>query len=219
MVAFDVSRPLRPGMAVYKDRDAKRFLTRQDAQFPVDGMRESSSVQWNLHTGTHVDAPAHMLPDGGTVASLDLSVLAGPARVVSWRGEGDRLDAAAISAMNPQRGERLLVHTRNSDSDVFDSEFVFLAEDGARVLAEAGISLFALDAMGIERSQPGHPSHNALMGAGIVVMEDVRLDGVPDGEYTLLAMPVSLPDSEAAPVRALLLPRDWCPGDSIVLSN
>ena len=65
-----------------------------------------------------------------------------------------------------------------------------------------------IDALGIERNQPGHPTHKILLGAGIVILEGLRLKGVPEGDYFLAAPPLKLNGYEAAPVRAALIKWD-----------
>ena len=43
-----------------------------------------------------------------------------------------------------------------------------------------------------------------LLGAGAGILENVMLDGVPPGDYELIALPLRLMDAEASPVRAVL---------------
>jgi arylformamidase len=102
-------------------------------------------------------------------------------------------------------GDFVLLKTRNSDHDGFDFEFVYLAEDGARYLAERNVAGVGIDALGIERSQPGHPTHKTLFGAGVVIIEGLRLKEVREGSYFMVAAPIKLMETEAAPARVLLL--------------
>ena len=47
--------------------------------------------------------------------------------------------------------------------------------------------------------------HRLLLGKGIHILEGLRLKDVEEGNYTLVAAPLSIRDVEASPVRALLL--------------
>ena len=47
--------------------------------------------------------------------------------------------------------------------------------------------------------------HLILLSAGVVLLEGVRLDAVPDGPYLLSAAPLKLGGSEGAPCRAFLM--------------
>jgi arylformamidase len=62
-----------------------------------------------------------------------------------------------------------------------------------------------LDALGVERDQPGYPTHRALLEQGIIILEGLRLKDVPPGIYRLLALPLLLMGAEAAPARVVLL--------------
>ncbi|TGU65625.1 cyclase family protein, partial [Mesorhizobium sp. M00.F.Ca.ET.186.01.1.1] len=59
-------------------------------------------------------------------------------------------------------------------------------------------------ALGIERSQEGHPTHKTLFAAGIVVIEGLRLRDVLPGQYFMVAAPLKLVGTDAAPARVLL---------------
>ncbi|EKS54207.1 cyclase, partial [Citrobacter freundii ATCC 8090 = MTCC 1658 = NBRC 12681] len=92
----------------------------------------------------------------------------------------------------------------NSWEDAFSFEFVYLAQDGAAYLAEKGVRGVGTDALGIERSQEGHPTHKTLFGAGVIVIEGLRLREVPAGKYFMVAAPLKLVGTDAAPARVLL---------------
>ncbi|MDZ5610602.1 cyclase family protein, partial [Bacillus pseudomycoides] len=59
-------------------------------------------------------------------------------------------------------------------------------------------------ALGVERSQPGHPTHKALFGANIIVIEGLRLKDVPADQYFMVAAPLKLVGTDASPARVLL---------------
>ena len=48
-------------------------------------------------------------------------------------------------------------------------------------------------------------THLELARAGVVVLENLFLEGVQDGLYTLSAFPIKLAGLEAAPCRAVLI--------------
>ena len=52
--------------------------------------------------------------------------------------------------------------------------------------------------------QPDFPTHKALLGAGVVVLEGVDLSGVPPGRYELFCGPLRIAGGDGAPARALL---------------
>ena len=51
-------------------------------------------------------------------------------------------------------------------------------------------------------------AHHALLGAGVLILENADLDGVPAGEYELVCLPAKLVDADGAFARAILIRRD-----------
>ena len=56
----------------------------------------------------------------------------------------------------------------------------------------------------MERDQPDHATHLALLSAGVIIIEGLRLDHVPAGEYLMIAAPLRIMGVEAAPARVIL---------------
>ncbi|WP_091836733.1 cyclase family protein [Marininema halotolerans] len=203
MKLYDISMSIHEGMAVYKNKPEKKPTIECIQDFDTSSARESR-ISLDVHTGTHVDSPLHMLPEGGTMESLPLETLTGEAKVLDLSGISGGIGSADLERFEVEEGDFLLLKTKNSQRDDFDFEFVFLAEDGARWLAERKIRGVGIDALGIERNQPGHPTHKSLFHAGVVIIEGLRLSEVPEGIYFMVAAPIKLIDTEAAPARVLL---------------
>jgi arylformamidase len=201
---YDVSAPIYAGMPVYKDKPEKQPVIKIVQDFDTGKVRESR-IDMDVHTGTHVDSPLHMLPEGGTMQTIPAERLTGPCRVLDVTGVEGGVTRADLEPFNVQKDEFLILKTRNSMEDKFNLEFIYLAEDGARYLAETGVRGVGIDALGIERSQEGHPTHKALFAADIVIIEGLRLADVPEGNYFLVGAPIKLVETEAAPARVLLI--------------
>ncbi|HEX2180203.1 MAG TPA: cyclase family protein [Actinomycetota bacterium] len=171
-----------------------------------------SELHCGTHTGTHIDPPLHFIENGTPVDRLDLDALIGPAVVADLTRVEYDIGPAELDSLNLGPGvERLLFHTRNSehwrhDSPEFTEDYVAVTADGARWLVDHGIRLVGIDYLSVEhRRTPGHPTHMTLLGAGVVIVEGLNLDGVPAGDYTLLCLPIKLVDGDGGPARALLL--------------
>ncbi|PTX58279.1 kynurenine formamidase [Melghirimyces profundicolus] len=200
---YDVSMTIHEEMAVYKNKAEKKPEIEVIQDFDTSPARESR-IHLDVHTGTHVDAPLHMLPDGGTMKTLEIEKLTGPCRLLDLTHVTGGIGRADLEGVGIREGDFVLLKTRNSDREDFDFEFVFLSQDGAEYLTSIGVRGVGIDALGIERGQPGHPTHKTLFRAGILIVEGLRLKDVPVGEYFLTAVPIKLRDTEAAPARVLL---------------
>ncbi|MED0755802.1 cyclase family protein [Aneurinibacillus thermoaerophilus] len=200
---YDISMPIYHGMPVYKNKEEKQPHIRVVQDFNRSSARESR-IDMDMHTGTHVDSPLHMLPDGGTMADIPVERLSGFCRVLDVTEVNGGITRADLEKFQLQKDEFVLLKTYNSLTDNFTVDFVYLAEDGARYLADIGVRGVGIDALGIERDQPGHPTHKTLFEAGVIILEGLRLGEVLEGEYFMVAAPLKVLETEAAPARVLL---------------
>ena len=127
---LDISVPISPGMLTYPG-DPTVDLTPHVAE--QGGLRISvAELHLGSHTGTHLDAPAHLGLSDMTVDRVGPDVLIGPADVLDLRGI-ERINAPALRAARP-RAPRVLLKTDNSrwvrNGPVADRP-AHLARDGA----------------------------------------------------------------------------------------
>lgn len=200
---LDISMPIKPGMPVWRNNPHKQpeFETTADYQ---RGHSWETRIHLDAHTGTHIDAPLHMLEGGQTIEHTSLQQVVRMVRVVDLTHVTDAVGAADIAAVAPQPGEFLLLKTRNSANPAWDDTFVYVATDGAEALVASGVQGVGVDALGVERSQPDHSTHKTLLGAGVVILEGLRLAHVEPGEYFMVAAPLKFEGIEASLARVLL---------------
>ena len=170
-----------------------------------------SVLTTGTHTGTHLDAPLHFIPEGMSLDALDLSTLVGPAQVVEIFGR-DQVTSADLEGAGIMRGTvRVLLKTDNTrlrrkDNPHFDSGYVGLATSGAQWLVSHGVRLVGIDYLSIGPYGPMNTeTHKIVLGAGMVVVETLVLDGIAPGKYTLIALPPKFQGLEGSPCRALLI--------------
>lgn len=200
---YDISQPIYPGMPVYKNKPEKQPRIEVLQDFPEAPARESR-LHLDAHTGTHVDAPLHMIPGGEDFRRIRLDDLVGPCRLLDLSHIEESVGKEELLPHRIKAGEFLLLKTRNSWETAFNPHFIYVREDGARYLAEVGVRGVGIDALGIERSQPGHPTHHILFEKGIIIVEGLSLKDVPAGDYFMVIAPLKLLETEASPARALL---------------
>ncbi len=217
MKIYDISMEISPGMAVYKNRDEKKPVFETVRDFSQGSVYETR-LQMDLHTGTHIDMPLHMVDGGPDSGFWHKGRIFSRCTVLDF----SHLDIDAVTGQNLKsretalqpcfdlfaKGRSILLKTRNSMQESFDFAFVYLHESGAAYLADKEIAGVGIDALGIERDQPGHETHKRLLNSGIWILEGLRLAEVPEGDYILALMPLKIKGVEALPARAILLPPD-----------
>lgn len=208
MKIHDVTVPLTRALPTYPG----------DPPFEIEALRSLeqghpyrlSRLSLGTHTGTHVDAPAHLLPEGAGVDELPLEILVGKARVVDLRVR-ERIERADLEACDLRADLRLLLRTRMSGQmhrPAFQEDHVHLTEDAAAYLVQAGLKLVGIDYLSVD-AHGSHdlPAHRALLSAGVVIVEGLDLSEVEEGEYEMICLPLRLPGGDGAPARVLLKER------------
>jgi arylformamidase len=203
----DVTVPLAPGMLAYPG----------DSPFQIEPVHRLGSDAFNLsrlvlttHSGTHVDAPAHFVAGGVTVDNLPLEILLGKARVVELLAR-ERVERPDLEALDLRDDLRVLLKTRMSGQMLkasYQEDHLYLSEDAAHYLAQAGIKLVGFDYLSIDRfGSADFPAHHALLEAGVVVVEGLDLSEVEPGEYDMACLPLRVDGGDAAPARVVLRSR------------
>ena len=159
---IDISMPISESMPVYGGRPEKKPQVTIQSDFKTGHVYESR-IDMNLHTGTHMDAPLHMQPGGETIESLKLENLITPCKVLDLTFVEDKITAADLDNKNINKDDFLLFKTRNSYEDILEGAFVYLDKTAARFLADKKIKGVGIDALGVERAQPEHETHNLLL--------------------------------------------------------
>lgn len=207
MKLIDISMPISPEMMVYKNRDEKKPIFKPMKTYENSDFYESR-LDLDLHTGTHVDSPLHMLENGATMEQIELDRWHGKAKVLDLTHVEEAIHLEDIQGQDLLEGDIVLLKTKNSLTETFDPDFVYLAEDAATYLVELGVKGVGIDALGIERAQASHATHKKLFEGQCFILEGLRLAHVEVGRYYLMALPLMLMGTEASPVRAVLFLED-----------
>jgi len=204
MKIHDVTRLISEDMTVYKDRESKKIKRTVVADYEKADYYESR-MDMDMHCGTHIDAPLHMIKGGDTIEKYDLSKFIGDCKVFDLTDVDEAIRKKDIENLDIQKDDIVIFKTKNSSDQGYNPKFVYIEEDAALYLSEKGIKTVGIDAMSIERDKKEHPSHKIILGANIGVIEDLYLKNVGQGQYFLSALPLNIRGSEASPIRAVLI--------------
>ncbi|SKC43548.1 Kynurenine formamidase [[Eubacterium] yurii] len=204
MRIHDVTRLISEDMTVYKDRESKKIKRTVVADYEKADYYESR-MDMDMHCGTHIDAPLHMIKGGDTIEKYDLSKFIGDCKLFDLTDVNEAIRKKDIENLDIQKDDIVIFKTKNSFDQGYNPKFVYIEEDAALYLSEKGIKTVGIDAMSIERDKKEHPSHKIILGANIGVIEDLYLKNVGQGQYFLSALPLNIRGSEASPIRAVLI--------------
>jgi arylformamidase len=169
-----------------------------------------SSMSMGVHTGTHMDAPAHFQRGGVGIDQMPLEATLGLARVIEI-GDPVSIKRAELESAGLQPGERVLFRTRNSErcwqSDAFVEDFVFISREAAAYLAQRRVRTVGVDYLSVGGfREDAEETHLALLQAGIWVVEGLNLSAVRAGTYEFICLPLRITGGDGAPARAVLRP-------------
>jgi arylformamidase len=211
---IDVTRALSTGHPTWPGDPPLRL--EPSARIADGAAVNVNAIHTSLHIGTHVDAPWHYDDAGSRLGGVDLQRLLGEALLLDVSDgdgavTGTQLDAALADV--DERGQlppRVLLHTGEADDwgTTFPVGFRSLDPSAIAALAERGVRLVGTDAPSVDAlDSKDLPAHRACAAHDLTIVEGLRLARVAPGRYELICLPLSLPDADGSPVRALLRPQ------------
>jgi arylformamidase len=205
---IDVSAPLHTGMVHWPDNPPVSIERMLDISKGDNA--NVSALSMGSHTGTHMDAPVHFLNDGIGLDRMDLEATIGKARVITI-DDREAIRPDAIRAEHFEPGDRIIFRTRNSDqewwSQSFKEDFVYLSHEAAQLLVEQKVRTVGVDYLSVGGyKRDGAETHRSLLGAGVWIIEGLRLEKIEPGDYEMICLPLLVTGADGAPARALLRP-------------
>lgn len=200
---YDISPPLSPALPVWPgdmplSRRVKFAMERGD---PVT----LSSFRATAHLGAHIDAPSHYGLGAPAIHERPLETFFGLCQVIRVpAAPGSAIPPALLSA--PIQAPRILLATGTyPPADHFREDFAGLSPELVEHLHCHAVILVGIDTPSVD---PFHaadlPAHRTFLRLDMAILEGLVLDGVPEGLYELIALPLKLVGFDASPVRAVL---------------
>jgi arylformamidase len=166
-----------------------------------------SRITTTLHLGAHTDAPNHYDVDGVGMSDRTLSFYLGLAQVIDV--DVPRASRIFSDALKDKKilAPRILFKTKSfPNPDEWNSDFAALSAELIYFLSDQGVKLVGIDTPSIDPQDCKKlESHSAVQERKMAILEGIVLNDVPEGLYTLIALPLKIEDADASPVRAILL--------------
>jgi arylformamidase len=200
---YDLSPIIRPELPVWPGDT--RFQSHLTWSIANGASVNLSAITTTPHLGSHADAPFHTEARGEGMADMPLDRYIGPCRVVRVPPQPliEPRHLEGIDLANP--GRILFKSESVRDRKVFPERFTALSPEAAALLAEKGALLVGMDTPSVDPfDSKTLDAHHALFRGNVAILEGLVLDGVPEGIYELIALPLRMAGLDASPVRAVL---------------
>ncbi len=179
-----------------------------------DGAAEKHIAMYS-HTGTHMDAPAHMIEGGRTLDAYKPSTFVGKALVIDVTGVKDRIGFEDLLPFGPWLQDVKYVFFRTGWSaywgtDEYLEGFPALTKKAANWLCEQRVRGVGIDAISIDKMDcDDFPVHKILLSCEMIIIENLtNLDKLPEKAFDVVCMPLNLEDADGAPVRVMAMLED-----------
>jgi arylformamidase len=177
---IDITRELNEDIKIYEGDPPfllENFYTVENNGFAI------ARLSMGTHTGSHIDAPSHVIPGGKNVRDIPLSQLVGECILVEKN-----------SMKVPSGIKKVIIKGSDEKSGR-------ITENQARRLVDAGIRLLGTNSISIGSDEV----HKILLSEGCSILEYLDLAKAETGTvYMLCAMPLKI-SADGSPVRACLI--------------
>ena len=206
MKIYDLTHTIRNDMPVYPGTEQPRLTTA--CTIEETGYRETLLHMYS-HTGTHMDAPAHMLPDGATLDSYAPEKLAGAAVVVDCRGQ-KAITLPLLQRYDLSGVDFVLFCTgwdRKWGTPAYYEDFPCLTAEAAAYLAALPLKGVGEDSISLDPcDSTDFPNHITLMRAGFINTENLTgLDALLGRRFTFVTLPLKFENADGCSCRAIAM--------------
>jgi len=212
--AVDLTHELRNGMPIYPGDPSPSFV--RYATLEKNGVN-LTKLTLGSHTGTHIDAPRHFIPDGIGIDQISPNKLIGEAYVTDM---SSKPIGSAITGQDLR--DNLEGHVAADDivvcytgcsehweEEPVRSNYTYLTGDAAEYLVSKKVRAVGIDFLSVERFRAPDPiTHKTLLGNGIFIIESLsQATKQFVGKRTLMiCMPIKLQNGDGAPSRIISVP-------------
>ena len=200
---WDISPPISPDTPPFPGDTpySQRWVAEIGPGCPVN----VGAITMSPHLGAHADAPLHYARDGNAIGGVDLEPYLGPCRVIHAIDRGRFVRPEHLSHAAAALPPRVLVRTCREAPTEWSPDFSSCAPETIDWLARLGVRLVGIDAQSVDPAESKTlDSHQRLLAHDMRVLENLVLDGIQEGDYELIALPLKLAGADASPVRAIL---------------
>lgn len=208
MKVLDLTHTIHEGMPVYPGTEPP--VIKQALTIEEDKNREKLITMFS-HTGTHMDAPAHMIIDGECLDELPVEHFIGPGVVIDCREiDGKAITVEHLKAYESAIDKSSFVLFCNGWSDrwgtdAYFDEFPALTVEGAKWLVGKNLKGVGTDVISIDSIDASEFFiHKILLSTSMVIVENLKgLEALIDKEFDFICCPLKIKEGDGSPIRAI----------------
>lgn len=207
---IDLTHLIQANMPVFPGTEPPIFTPANTLD--ADGFLETKLTIYS-HTGTHIDAPAHMLADGLTLDNIGIENYIGQAVLADLTPALSEL--ITIEHLAPlqrliAKADFLLLHTgwaKHWGTEQYFRQYPVITPETAEWLGQFKLKGLGVDTISVDQfDSTSFPVHHKLFATGLLVIENLtnlHLINTPSCLFSCL--PLKTKNADGAPVRAVAI--------------
>ena len=212
--AIDLTQELHNGMPIYRGDPSPSFVSY--ATLEKDGVN-LTKLTLGSHTGTHIDAPRHFIPDGIGVDQISPTKLVGEAYVCDLSSKPFGSGITGLDLRKDLEGrvaedDIVVCYTGCSErwgDESVGSNYTYLTGNAAEYLVSKRVRAVGIDFLSVEKFRAPDPvAHKTLLGNGIFIIESLSraTKQFVSQRILMICMPIKLQNGDGAPSRIIGVP-------------
>jgi arylformamidase len=207
---IDLSRIISEDMPVYPGTEQPVITN----PCTIDGCGfAEKKITLYSHTGTHMDAPCHIIKGAASLDELDISHFVGSAIVLDVSGApaGDiGLDLLMAFEQKIEGMDFVILSTSWSrfwGTDQYFSNYPVLTVEVAEWLSGFSLKGVGIDTISMDKTGSTlMPVHKAFLNKNIVIIENLaNLEILSGHVFTFCCLPLRIESSDGSPLRAIAI--------------
>jgi arylformamidase len=143
------------------------------------------------HTGTHIDFPSHVINQGKTSSNYTISDLMAQCTIIDYSKGFNWI--------------KLQIQQAPTAKFVFFKNVEYLSDEAVNYLIDCSIKLVGVDSLSVdELNNEQLPNHNKLLAQGILIVENLDLNDVCDGDGYAVVAPLNIANIDGIQVRVIM---------------
>lgn len=207
MKIIDLSHRIYTGMPSIPLDEHVKTEVKKISDIDKDGL-ERHQILMSCHSGTHIDAPKHMLSEGVSLDKIPLDRFFGKAKKIIVKTKKvslkdvEKIDLNDVSFLIIQTGWE-----KEWDSEQYYTNHPFFSEEAADFLEKTNLKGVLIDFPNPDKhNDKDFPVHKILFKSRLVLIENVcNLGKLDEGIYDIIIAPLNLEGVEASPTRVFAI--------------
>ena len=206
MRVIDLTHLLEEEMPVFPGTEKPKLISA--CTMDKDGFREKLLTMYS-HTGTHMDAPSHMLDEGKNLDDFAVHHFLGEAIVVDCTDCIKDVSLDQLRKYDLSDVDFVLLKTgwdKKWGTEAYFNGFPALTIEAAEYLASLHLKGLGVDCISVDlMDNHDFDVHKILLKEDMVMIENLTNLDMLDDIFTLHVLPLKIKEADGSPIRAIAI--------------